>query len=152
MVAELPTYVGSEQAQGPGVGERRELVGGLGGIDADAFQGGEVDQQIHATVEVGIDQRGAGEVDHRNHHLRHVARARRLLEVAEDLHPAAEGDDQQQRDEQEGLPEQGARQQAGPRRPARCLDRARHQSSPPAGVSGCPPLSSPPFCSSGTKT
>ena len=152
VVAELATHVGGEQAQRPGVAERLELVGGLGRIDADAFERGEIDQQIDPAVEVGVDQRRAGQVDDRHDHLRDVAGARRFLEVTEDLHPAAERNDEQQRDKQKGLPEQGARQQALAYRTGDGLDGFGHQASLPEGDSGSPSLSSPFFCSSGTKT
>jgi hypothetical protein len=58
-------------------------------VDADALEGGEVEEQILAQGRIGIEQRGAGQVDDADHRLGRLAGLPGLVEMAEDGRPHA---------------------------------------------------------------
>jgi hypothetical protein len=85
--AKLPAHVADDEPHDAFVGQGLQTVGRFGRIDADPFQGGQIDEQFLAAAGLGIQQRGAGEVHHAHHHLREAPGARNLFEVAEYLRP-----------------------------------------------------------------
>lgn len=90
------------------VGLQLELVGLFARIDAHALVALEVLQQRTPQVGIGIEQGGARELHDRDELERDALRARLPLDHAKALEPRGEADRDQQRDQQEGAPEQPA--------------------------------------------
>ena len=67
-------------------------------------------QQRAVPLGGGGEYRGACEIHHRDHQLRHLLRARLLLHVVEDRQCRRQGQHDQHHDEQEGASPQGARE------------------------------------------
>src|SRR5437899_9750512 len=106
----LPRQLERQVQHGP-VGRRREALAGLGGVHLYAFALGELGEQLAAQLGLGIDERGAGDVDDADEVLRDLARARLDLGGAEDLEPRGRGRHDQDCEQDEGAPKQRARPQ-----------------------------------------
>ena len=106
LLAERFAHPGHDLLQQRIVGQGLELLAGGGGEDAQPLGLVQVDQQLAAQEGVGVDQRGARQVDRAHRLLRQLARARLALIDAVDLEGGEDGGDDQQRDQQERPPKE----------------------------------------------